>query len=109
MSVRRQPRLSPPDEPFLLVRTMLPHCAPGLRTSSPTREWHRLVAAAEGVVIVRTPDGAWSSPTASAVWVPAGVRCDLEMCRSTVLQMLYIRPARGAALPIACQVVSVSP
>jgi AraC-like DNA-binding protein len=109
MSFRRQPPLSPNDERFLIVRTMVVQCSPGLRTSSPTKGWHRLVAAASGVLIVRTPQGAWSTPTSNAVWVPEGVRCDLEMCGQTALRMLYIRPAKQWHLPSACGVVTVSP
>jgi AraC-like DNA-binding protein len=109
MSLRRQPPLSPSDERFLIVRTMAVQCSPGLRTSSPTKGWHRLVAAASGVLIVRTPQGAWSTPSSNAVWVPAGIRCDLEMCGPTALRMLYIRPAKQSKLPSACGVVTVSP
>jgi AraC-like DNA-binding protein len=109
MSFRRHPPLTPDDERFLVVRTMVSQCAPGLRTSSPTKGWHRLVAAAEGVIIVRTPQGAWSTPAVNAVWVPAGVRCDLEMCSSTSLRMLYIRPSKRGKLPSTCGVVTVSP
>jgi AraC-like DNA-binding protein len=87
---------------------MVVECSPGLRTSSPTKGWHRLVAAASGVLIVRTPQGAWSTPTSNAVWVPAGVRCDLEMCGQTQLRMLYIRPVKQSNLPPASGVITVS-
>lgn len=109
MSFRRQPALRPQDERFLIVRTMVTRCAPGLRTSSSTPGWHRLVAAAEGVMIVRTPQVAWSTPTCNAVWVPAGVRHDLETCGQTSLQMLYVRATRTTDVSSTCRVVTVSP
>jgi AraC-like DNA-binding protein len=96
MSSARQPRLAPKDEPFFVVRTMVAGCAPGLRTTSPTEGWHRLVAAAQGAILVRTPEGQWSAPARNAVWVPAGVRAELEMCVQTSLRIFYIREGRAA-------------
>src|SRR5262245_59069939 len=113
MSFRRQPALTPADERYLMMRTMVARCAPGLRTTSPTEGWHRLVTASEGVILVRTPQGAWSAPTSIAVWVPAGVRAELETCAETSLRMLYIRASRGAwsagGVPAACQAIGVGP
>jgi AraC-like DNA-binding protein len=96
MSSVRQPRLSASDERFFIVRTMLASCAPGLRTTSPTLGWHRLVAASHGVILARTPDGQWSAPARNAVWVPAGVRAELETCVETSLRVFYIRDSRAA-------------
>jgi len=79
-----------------MVRTMCSQCAPGLRTTSPTRGWHRLVAAAQGVILVRTQEGKWSAPARNAVWVPAGMRAELETCVETFLRVFYIRSS-GAA------------
>lgn len=60
-------------------------------------------------MIVRTPQGAWSTPTSNAVWVPDGIRHDLETCGQTSLQMLYVRARRGLDVPAACRVVAVGP
>ncbi len=109
MSFKRQPALTPDDERHLLVRTMVVACAPGVSTTSPTKAWHRLVAAGDGVMIVRTPHGAWSTPASNAVWAPAGARYELEICTPTSLRMLYVRPRRGVDLPTECCVVAVSP
>src|SRR5688572_12005631 len=108
MSFRRQPLLTPADERHLVVRTLIVRCAPGIRTSSPTDRWHRLIAAAEGVMIVRTPEGSWSTPTSNAVWVPAGLRADLETCGNTSLQMMFVRHLKGEDTPDTCRVISVS-
>src|SRR5215470_10140311 len=95
MSNKRQPPIKISDERFLIVRTMIAACAPGLRTTSPTAGWHRLITAARGIIIVRTPAGEWSAPAPSAVWVPAGVRADLEIAVQTDLRVLYIRDSRA--------------
>lgn len=95
MSLRRQQPLTPADERFLMVRTLCARCAPGLRTTSPTKGWHRLVAAATGIILVRTPEGAWSAPARNAVWVPAGVRAELETCAETEFRVFYIRASRA--------------
>lgn len=109
MSFRRHAPLTPADERFLIVRTMVVQCAPGVRTTSDKRGWHRLIAAAEGVLIVRTSQGAWSTPAANAVWTPAGMRYELEICRPTALRVLYLRSRRSARVPANCCVISVSP
>jgi len=113
MSQIRHPRWTRRDERFFIIRTMVAHCAPRLRTSSPTMGWHRLVATSRGVILVRTPQGDWSAPTSNAVWVPAGVRAELETCSETSLRMLYIRQSRSAwsrgGLPEACQSITVGP
>jgi AraC-like DNA-binding protein len=95
MSIMRQSTMTVGDERFLVVRTMLARCAPGLRTTSPTKGWHRLVAAATGIIVVRTPEGQWSAPTRNAVWVPAGMRAELETCAETSLRVYYIRASRA--------------
>ena len=91
----RQARLTPADERYLMVRTMCARCSPGLRTTSPTRGWHRLVTALDGAILVRTPEGRWSAPSRIGVWVPAGTHAELEMCVWTDLRVCYIRDSRG--------------
>ncbi|MGD9688806.1 MAG: helix-turn-helix transcriptional regulator [Phycisphaerales bacterium] len=108
MSIRRQPALRPVDERFLIVRSLVARCAPGLRTSSPSQGWHRLIAASSGVMIVRTPRAAWSCPARNAVWTPAGVRADLETCGETTLRVLHIRTTLEPDLPDSPRVVDVS-
>lgn len=95
MSFARQSRLALADERFLIVRTLISGCAPGLRTTSPAAGWHRLVSAGQGIIIVRTPVGQWSAPARSAVWVPEGVKAELETAVQTTLRVFYIRHSRG--------------
>ncbi len=111
MSFQRQPALTPDDERHLIVRTLVSRCVPGVRTTSPAGGWHRLVSAGQGVMIVRTPQGAWSTPPSNAVWVPASLGHDLEIRGHTTLRMLYVRRTRGAwgrDVPDSCRVVGVS-
>jgi AraC-like DNA-binding protein len=113
MSTTRQTGLTPNDERYLIVRTLCARCAPGLRTTSPTRGWHRLISAASGVLLVRTPEGRWSAPARNAVWVPAGVHADIEMCVETSLRVLYIRDSRRAwsrgGTPHASRTITIGP
>jgi AraC-like DNA-binding protein len=113
MSLSRQSRLTLSDEPFLIIRTMIAGCSAGVRTTSSTAGWHRLIVASQGVILVRTAQGDWSAPTRHAVWVPDGVKADLETCSQTSLQVLYVRAGgaawnRGFELP-ASQPIDVGP
>ena len=96
MSIPRQRPLSLADERFLMIRTLCSHCAPGVRTTSPTEGWHRLIAAARGILLVRTPHGQWSAPARNAVWVPQGVRAEIETCVETDLRIFFLRDSRAA-------------
>lgn len=113
MSSTRHRPLTPADERFLIVRTMEVRCAPGLRTTSPTAGWHRLVCASEGIILVRTAEGQWAAPTRNAVWVPAGMRADLETCAPTALQVYYIRESKAAwsrgGTPRGSRTITIAP
>jgi AraC-like DNA-binding protein len=112
MSIKRQPAWTPADEEFLMVRIMCARCAPGLRTTSPTQGWHRLVAAADGVILVRTAEGQWSAPAKNEVWVPAGIHAELETCVETDFRVFYVRASRAAwsrgGTPAASRTVTTS-
>lgn len=88
-------RLALADERFLVVRTMMVRCAPGLRTTSPTLGWHRLMGTSRGIIIARTARGRWPAPPDAAVWVPAGEHAELETCAETSLWTLYVRDSRA--------------
>lgn len=96
-----------------MVRTLCAHCSAGLRTTSPTRGWHRLITAASGVILVRTSEGRWSAPARNAVWVPAGMHAELEMCVQTSLRVFYIRESRGAwsrgGTPLGSRTITIQP
>ena len=68
----------------------------------------QLVYASQGVMTVRTSDGAWVVPTHRAVWIPATVPHTITMSGTVAMRTLYFRPRLGRALPRDCCVVSVS-
>jgi AraC-like DNA-binding protein len=96
MSSMRHRPLTLSDERFLMVRTLTARCAPGVRTTSPTKGWYRLILAADGIILVRTPHGQWCAPARTGVWVPPGVRAELETRGETDLRMIYTRQSRAA-------------
>lgn len=109
MSFTRQPGLSRADERFLVLRASVVRCAPGTRVPGFGTRWHQLVLAVRGVILVRTPVGAWSTPSISAVWVPALTRIELETSAQTTLRTLHVRPTAAPRAPDAPRVVRVSP
>jgi AraC-like DNA-binding protein len=66
----------------------------------------QLVHAAEGVLIVTTPQGRWVVPPQRAVWVPARTVHSVASRRAFRLLTLYVEPD-AAPLPAACRVVAV--
>lgn len=70
-------------------------------------EWHQLIYAIRGVLIVHTDEGAWVVPPHRGVWIPAGFRYRVEMSGVVALRMLYIKARRRARM--SCSVVNVSP
>lgn len=109
MSAVRQHALTLADERFLVLRTSVMHCAPGTKAAGFGTRWHQLVLATRGVILVRTPAGAWSTPSISAVWVPADTRIELETSCHTSLRVLHMRPTAAPRLPDSPRVVRVSP
>jgi len=78
-----------------------------IRTHS--HPWHQLVYASQGVMTVRTPEGAWVVPIHRGVWVPAGTRHSIQMSGAVSLRTLYLVPRLGRALPDEPRVIGVSP
>src|SRR5262249_54361584 len=72
-------------------------------------DWHQLIYATEGVMLVHTAQGDWVVPPNRAVWVPAGVEHGIEMTGSVFVQTLYLPPRVSVPLPARCCAVNVSP
>jgi AraC-like DNA-binding protein len=70
--------------------------------------WDQLVYATRGVLTVRTESAAWLVPPHRGVWIPTGVRYQVEMTGVVGLRILYLRPRRGFG-GTACTVVNVGP
>lgn len=71
--------------------------------------WHQLTYASQGVMTVRTPEGAWVVPPHRAVWVPARTRHSVLMSGTVSMRAVYIVPSLSASLPDRCRVLAVSP
>jgi AraC-like DNA-binding protein len=78
-----------------------------------SEEWGQLLFPSRGTLTVHTETGLWVVPFHQAVWVPAGVRHDVEVAGGVAMRALYLRPAafpaRRGRLPEVCRVVEISP
>jgi AraC-like DNA-binding protein len=78
-----------------------------------SEEWGQLLFPSRGTLTVHTETGLWVVPFHQAVWVPAGVRHDVEVAGGVALRALYLHPtalpARRGRLPEVCRVVEISP
>jgi AraC-like DNA-binding protein len=78
-----------------------------------SEEWGQLLFPSRGTLTVHTEAGLWVVPFHQAVWVPAGVRHDVEVAGGVAMRALYLRPAafpaRRGRLPEVCRVVEISP
>jgi AraC-like DNA-binding protein len=72
-------------------------------------EWGQLIFASRGATTVSTADGVWVVPPHQAVWVPAGVKHDVEVPARAAMRRLYVKPPFTRRLPAKCRAVNVSP
>src|SRR5258708_19740761 len=92
------------------VRTgTVPEYSDGYVIKTHSHPWHQLVYASQGVMTVRTPEGAWVVPIHRGVWVPAGTRHSIEMSGAVSLRTLYLAPRLSRSLPDQPRVIGVSP
>ncbi len=90
-----------------LVRTHAVRYAAGTQLQWHSHDWHQLVYADSGVLLVETGDAAWIVPSTRAVWVPAGVRHRLTARGRVDLRTVYVaRRLRGG--PRSLGVIEVS-
>ncbi len=79
-----------------------------------SEEWGQLLFPSRGTLTVHTAAGLWVVPFHQAVWVPAGVRHDVEVAGGVAMRALYLHfhptaPGRRGRLPEVCRVVEISP
>jgi AraC-like DNA-binding protein len=77
-------------------------------------DWHthrrgQLLYAANGVVAVSTPQGAWIAPPERAVWIPAGIPHAVRMVGAVSTRSLLIDEVASGVLGDPCRVIEVSP
>jgi AraC-like DNA-binding protein len=69
----------------------------------------QLVYAADGVMRVISPLGAWVVPPLRAAWIPAGIEHEVRMGGSVAMRTLYIDPKAAPPALAACTVIEVTP
>jgi AraC-like DNA-binding protein/mannose-6-phosphate isomerase-like protein (cupin superfamily) len=68
----------------------------------------QLLYAAEGVVTVSTPEGAWAAPPERAVWIPAQTEHAVRMVGAVTTRSVLVTPETCPARGGRCQVLAVS-
>jgi AraC-like DNA-binding protein len=105
MSRTRQPRQ--PAEPQ--VRTISVSWAAGYTWRDRVSLWGQLLFPSRGTLTAHTGTGLWAVPAHQAVWIPAGVRHDVEVAGGVALRSLYLAEPFCRQLPDVCRVVEISP
>ena len=83
---------------------------PGTELDAHSHDWAQLVYASEGVMTVRTDDGAWVVPPERALLVPSRVEHAIAMAGRVTMRTLYLAPDLvGDRLPRRPAVVQVPP
>lgn len=104
-----QKRRTAADEPYLLVRSSASDLVPGQKIGEHAHDWHQLIHASSGVLMVWTERGSWVVPSSWAVWVPAGVRHRIRAAAPAAFRTVYVVPGCAEGLPEACAAITVSP
>jgi AraC-like DNA-binding protein len=71
-------------------------------------QWHQLIYATRGVMTVRTDECAWVVPPHRAVWIPAQMRCRVEMTGVVAMRTIYVQ-SKSRGISRECSVVNVTP
>ncbi len=75
--------------------------------------WGHLLFASRGMLTVHTGAGLWVVPAHQAIWIPTGVRHDVEIAGGIAMRALYLSDSLGrlvrGRLPGSCRVVEITP
>ena len=104
-----QKRRTAADEPYLVVRSAASDLAPGQAIGEHAHDWHQLIHATSGVLMITTERGSWVVPPSWGVWVPAGTRHALRASGHSAFRTVYVAPGCLPDLPAACTAVTISP
>ena len=104
-----QKRRTAADEPYLVVRSAASDLAPGQAIREHAHDWHQLIHATSGVLMIATGGGSWVVPPSWGVWVPAGIRHAIRASGRSAFRTVYVAPGCVPGLPDACTAVTVSP
>ena len=104
-----QKRRTAADEPYLVVRSAASDLATGQTIREHAHDWHQLIHATSGVLMIRTERGSWVVPPSWGVWVPAGIRHSIRASGHCAFRTVYVAPGCVPDLPTACLAVTISP
>ena len=96
-------------EAHVLVRTYAITHLPSLSIAPRQMDWHQLAYASSGVMTVGTAHGTWVVPPHRAVWIPAGVRHEVEMFGRVSVRTVFFKTSITRNTPTRCLAVNVSP
>jgi AraC-like DNA-binding protein len=97
-----------PAEGDIVIRSLGLGLPQGHHTGPHAHPWAQLVYASAGVLTVTTPVGLWVVPSLRAVWIPPGLKHEVQTTGAVSMQTLYLRPDRVSGLPDGCCVMPVS-
>jgi AraC-like DNA-binding protein len=80
----------------------------GHRVQEHSHSRSQLLHALTGVVLVRTQYGRWMVPPGHAMWIPAGIRHEVDMLGNVSMRSVYVAPDAIEGLPERLRVVGVS-
>jgi AraC-like DNA-binding protein len=80
----------------------------GYRVPEHSHNRSQLLHALTGVVLVRTQYGRWMVPPDHAMWIPAGIRHEVDMLGNVSMRSVYVAPDAIEGLPERLRVVGVS-
>lgn len=69
----------------------------------------QLIHAISGLMVVRSDVGSWVVPIGRAVWVPGGIRHEVEVISDAEIRTVFIAPDARSDLPSQCKVLTVTP
>lgn len=98
-----------PADRQVLVRTWAATHPNGVGISSRSLDWDQLTYAFAGVLSVQTSDGTWVVPPHRALWIPAGMRHEVEVFGRVSLRTLYFPAGMARAMPRRSRAVNVTP
>ncbi|MFA6117006.1 MAG: helix-turn-helix transcriptional regulator [Sphingomonas sp.] len=104
-----QKRRTAADEPYLVVRSSASDLVPGQTIREHAHDWHQLIHATSGVLMIATGSGSWVVPPSWGVWVPAGIRHAIRASGHCAFRTVYVAPGCVPDLPMVCTAITVSP
>lgn len=94
-----RPIILPLAENYRHGEHIAPHC----------HDRAQLIHALSGVITVDSREGSWVVPPGRGVWVPAACEHELRMSGTVRMRTLFVDASVRPGLPVACQVIEISP